>query len=68
MDASKTSLYDLLVFSARDWSADATDAWIYGIIVGWNDASLKLLREKFAWGEIETDRLKAMHREFLGLK
>lgn len=29
------SMHDVIVFDARDWSLDRHDAWLYAILVGW---------------------------------
>lgn len=60
------SLRDLMVFSAKDWSLTPEEAWLYGIIVGWDDRALADLRERFkgsnkAWAEEDTERLKRLH-------
>lgn len=47
-----------MVTHPRDWAADYRDAWLYGIIVGWDDASLKELADKFRWSEKTVDKLR----------
>ena len=49
-------------FSAQDWSVGHKDAWVYGIIVGWDDASLKELTLKHGWNPETVERLKRLHR------
>lgn len=31
------ALHNLITFSSRDFGADRTDAWLYGIVVGWDN-------------------------------
>ncbi|MGR6523858.1 hypothetical protein ACU5JM_19665 [Rhodococcus erythropolis] len=31
------ALHNLITFSSKDFAADRTDAWIYGIVVGWDN-------------------------------
>lgn len=40
---------DAIVFDSRDWVENKRDAWIYGIVVGWDDDSLNELAQKFRW-------------------
>jgi hypothetical protein len=65
------SLKSAISFSSRDWAIDKRDAWIYGIIIGWNgDYVIKeeeLYREfnnKFGWDRKEWNRLKHLHDKF----
>ena len=58
------SLYDCIVFDSRDWSIDRKDAWIYGIVVGWNEKSLNELSEKHGWDEKTCTRLKILRAGF----
>lgn len=43
-----------------DWSEDRIHAWIYGVIVGWDDASLAELAVQFGWHSEAVERLKAL--------
>lgn len=61
-------LHNTIVFDSRDWSNTTVDAWIYGIVVGWDDASLLDLQEKFNWPVATVCMLKAMHEEYQLLK
>ena len=53
-----------LAFASKDWAVDKNDAWIYGIVVGWDDEALLELKEKFGWTNSTVDRLKALHSKF----
>jgi len=64
---ARESLYDTIVFSSRDYSIDPEDAWIYGIIVGWDGPSLKELAKKFNWPTKTCKRLEKLHRNFKAL-
>jgi len=57
-----------LAFATKDWSIDKNDAWIYGIVAGWDDDSLAELQDKFHWGCSEIVRLKKLHKSFCLLK
>ncbi|WP_242242695.1 hypothetical protein [Bacillus cereus group sp. BfR-BA-01309] len=57
------SLDRAISFSPHDWSSHHRLAWIYGIICGWDDASLNGLQEKFSWDNEAIERLKSYHEE-----
>lgn len=65
------SLYNLLVFDGRDWGTNSTDAWLYGIIVGWEseseemtEAIYKEFSKKFRLDRATWDRLQLLHKKF----
>ena len=65
------SLHSLLVFSSRDAGANEEDAWLYGIIVGWEDedgSAMNELREKFRWDDQTVLELRSLHTEFRKVK
>jgi hypothetical protein len=55
------SLYDCIVFSARDWALDDRDAWIYGIVVGWEGEALAEVARNHSWDELDIKRLQRLH-------
>tara|TARA_Y100000310_G_scaffold213365_1_gene214292 strand:+ start:136 stop:384 length:249 start_codon:yes stop_codon:yes gene_type:complete len=57
-----------LAFAAKDWSIDKNDAWIYGIVAGWDDDSLLELKVRFRWTTETVNRLKKLHEAFNKLK
>lgn len=62
------SLEESLNFDSRDWSSNKKDAWIYGIISGWDEDSLKEISQKFNWDKETVNHLKDLHFKFNGLK
>ena len=50
---------------SRDWAAHRRDAWIWGIVCGWDDESLAELQERFQWEDGEVDRLKRLRVAFV---
>lgn len=69
------SLEVVLVFDSRDWAGNRRDAWIYGIICGWeNDDPLEGETADGAINEIcqkygfEKDILKMLRKNYLKLK
>jgi hypothetical protein len=57
------SLLNVIVFSPRDWGENHEDAWIWGIIVGWDKPALQELREKFNWNRKTVKRLQKLHSQ-----
>lgn len=62
--SAKESLRTAMVFDSRDWSATPVDAWVYGIVVGWDEASMVDLRARYRWSLSDTKRLERLHKEF----
>lgn len=58
------SLKACLLYSSRDWDMNKRDAWLYGVIVGWEDSKLGELAKKFGWREEDVTRLKGFHGDF----
>ena len=52
------SLRSVMATSPRDWAATSGDAWLYGIIVGWDEAALAELSAKYRWDNIDRARLR----------
>ncbi len=51
-----------IVYSCRDWSVLSSDAWLYGMIVGWDAESLIDIAVKFRWSAAQISTLRS-HRE-----
>ena len=63
-DMAKKSIADAMAFSSRDWSIDRRDAWIYGIVLGWDDASYEVLKKKHKWTDSEVERNKLLYESY----
>ncbi len=61
------SLRSAIAFDPRDWSVDSTDAWIYGVIVGWDDA-ISVLASQHRWTAETVERLRILHSQFTELR
>jgi hypothetical protein len=57
------SLRTCLPFDSRDWSVDKNDAWIYGIVCGWNDAIVDVAKVH-GWADETVARLQRLHLAF----
>lgn len=56
------SLHAAVVTSPRDWSVSQSDAWIYGIVVGWDHDTMIEISSKFGWTVEVTQRLADIHQ------
>lgn len=61
----------LLIFDSRDWGTNPTDAWLYGIIVGWEsesedmtEAIYKEFSNKFRWNRATWNKLLFLHNKY----
>jgi hypothetical protein len=55
-----SSAHTVMTTHSRDWARDRSDAWLYGIVVGWDEASLVELAQKFEWPEAQVERLRML--------
>jgi hypothetical protein len=60
----KESLNSCLVHHVRDWAANKRDAWIWGIIVGWDDESMPDFKRDFGWDDEAIARLGRLRKQF----
>lgn len=68
----RESLKSAIVFSVDDWGASRAMAWVYGIVVGWddedgNDDAMAELAVKFRWDATAVARLRRLHEAFEAL-
>lgn len=58
------SIKTCMATHVRDWSEDNRDAWMYGIVFGWDSASMKQLSKKFGWQRSDVERLKRLRKAY----
>ena len=58
------SLQDIIAKSTNDWTANETDAILYGIIKGWDIINIPDLQKKFRWNADQIKKIRDMHTEF----
>lgn len=58
------SIHSVLVFGARDWAENKHDAWLYGIIAGWDDELYEELSLEFKWTKEDTVRNKRLNKAY----
>lgn len=63
-DNCLSSIERSMAFDVRDWSEDSRSAWIYGIVLGWDDESYEELAPKFHWTEQNIERNKKYHQQW----
>ena len=59
------SLHDTMVFDPRDWSLITSDAWLYGIIVGWSAEALMVVAKEHLWSNEACERLQQFHLDYV---
>ena len=55
------SIEATIACSPRDWSLNKRDAWIYGIVFGWDGSSMHEVAQAHGWDANEVERLKKLH-------
>jgi hypothetical protein len=63
-DTALDSLQNAIAFSSRDWSLDKRDAWIYGIIMGWDD-SIESVAKLHNWSVDDVERLNKYRMDLI---
>jgi hypothetical protein len=58
------SLQAALAFSPKDWSQHHRDAWVWGIINGWDSEAMREVAEQHGWSPDTVRRLERLHRQF----
>lgn len=64
-----SSLEGVLAQSPRDWSLSKYDAWIYGIVNGWDSSdpgedAMSEVAARHRWDEATVQRLQELHAAF----
>ena len=58
------SLSMTILFSSRDWGQEKRDAWVYGIVCGWDENCREESNRKFGWSNETFDRLQRLNARF----
>jgi hypothetical protein len=65
------SIVTSIATHSRDYGNDPTDAWVYGIVCGWDDGpdddsrAMIELAEKHGWTEDDVARLRRLHAKWI---
>jgi hypothetical protein len=62
------SLRGCIAFSPKDWSIEMRDAWMYGIVMGWDGEALTEVAAKHGWPDGALARLRRIHSAFMSLR
>lgn len=71
-DDPRQALRDLLAFSSRDWASVKGDAWLWGIVFGWDapyddeddPGAMDQVAARHHWDEHDIARLRRLHANF----
>jgi hypothetical protein len=58
----------IVATSSRDWAQHASDAWLYGLLVGWDQDGLEEVAQRFGWTERGVAKLLAQREAIIGLE
>jgi len=58
------SLLESYVRTSKNMGEAKFDAWIYGIIAGWDDAAYVELARRHSWSEEEVEYNKLLHQNY----
>lgn len=61
------SLHSTIVTDPKDWSLHKRDAWLYGILVGWDDC-LPEIQKRFNWSDKDVSRLQKYRSVIASIK
>jgi len=56
------SLQNTIAFDVADWAADKRMAWIYAILMGWDDEAMDEVAKKHKWKSEDVARLRRYHQ------
>lgn len=58
----------LITTDPRDWSIDRRDAWLWGVFVGWDEASLAQIAPQHRWSNVAIQMLKEQRETIASLE
>jgi len=61
----RESLRSAIVLSSRDWSTSHRDAWIYGIVAGWDREAIGELKQLHHWTDDTVARLIGLREQYI---
>lgn len=59
------SIYESYTRQSFDMAERKFDAWMYGVVVGWDDESYDELKKKHNWSDSQIEYQKQMHQNFI---
>lgn len=67
IDDPIASIENTLAFDSRDWSTDKRDAWLWGVVFGWDEA-MEQVAKMHKWTPETVERLGQLHRQWVALR
>jgi len=65
------SMQNVMATSHRDWGMNREDAWLYGIVLGWDfdeepdeESAMPQLAAQHGWDDETVARLRSLHAAF----
>lgn len=62
---AKESVKSCVAFHVRDWAADKRDAWLFGVVCGWDDEAMAEVSARHGWSAAEVGRLRRLHENWV---
>ena len=59
------SMRTVMSTHVRDWATNKRDAWLWGIVCGWNDEAMSEVAQKFSWDKQTVARLRRYRKAFM---
>jgi hypothetical protein len=57
-------LASTIAFDSKDWSLTKRDAFIYGIVIGWDEEAMKELAERHVLNEKMVELIEALRLDY----
>ena len=64
MEDPFVSIRSCITSAPRRWSLHPSDAWLYGVVIGWNEKDLEELTVLHNWALADVSRLQRLHSAF----
>lgn len=58
------SIAACIAFSPHDWGENHRNAWIYGIVLGWDGDSMDEQARRHRWSPDDVARLRRLHAAY----
>jgi hypothetical protein len=62
------SLENCVAFHCQEWGSEKRNAWIFGIVCGWDEEAMIIIADKHRWKPHDVERLKRLRAQFEQLK
>jgi hypothetical protein len=63
-ECPKENIRGCMVMLAKDWGLDNRNAWLWGIVLGWDAESLAELKIRHDWTDDDVALLQRLHRRW----